>query len=372
MKQIIAEKLAQVDELFPPERIRASKERISAIWRGERPEGRYPYVYYPISFNYYDDAHEAQERLLVTLDELILRGQFDDDFIPAVFPGCKQSTIPSMFGAKELVCGRDYCSERLITQAADVHDLRVPEISEGSVAAYWIDMQKYLYDETEGRLGIHITDMQGPADVCGQLWGYDNLFISAYTDPEEYALAMTNATDAFLVLWNRQKEVLKDAFVGTHLFGWSWAPEGLGATVSADSIVMVSPEFFDEFYAPYLNRISDETGGLVLHSCGDFGHLMSNLYALRNIRGINAGQMTVQEMMRAGLDDRLAVIAQSKMEDAETMFTLARENGLRMDLTIVGAWPGDPYNPNKPEEWTQENWDETKRINERLLRISEL
>lgn len=372
MKQIIAEKLAQIGELFPPERVHASKERITAIWRGEKPKGRYPYVYYPISFNYYDDAHTAEQRLLVTLDEIILRGQFDDDFIPAIFPGCKQSTIPSMFGAKELVCGRDYCSEKLIARAVDVYELCEPCIAKESVAAYWIDMQEYLYGETEGRLGIHITDMQGPADVCGQLWGYDNLFISAYTDPAEYGLIMEKATDAFLVLWNRQKEILKDAFIGTHLFGWSWAPGGLGASVSADSIVMVSPDFFDEFYAPYLNRISDATGGLILHSCGDFGHLMQNLYRLHNIRGLNAGQMTVQEMLEAGLDDRLAVIAQSKVEDAETMFELARENGLRMDLTIVGAWPGDPYNPNKVEEWTPDDWDNAKKINDKLLRISEL
>ena len=372
MKQIVAEKLAQIDELFPPERVEASKKRIRDIWNGKKPEGRYPYVYYPISFNYYDDAHPAEERLLATLDELILRGQFEDDFIPAVFPGCKQSTIPSMFGAKELICGEDYCSEKIVFEPQDVYKLGEPRIEPGSVAAYWIDMQKYLYEETEGRLGIHITDMQGPADVCGQLWGYDNLFVSAYTDPKEYDEIMSKATGAFLMLWERQKEVLQESFIGTHLFGWSWAPEGNGATVSADSIVMVSPDFFDEFYAPYLDRISDATGGLILHSCGDFSHLMPNLYRLNNIRGINAGQMTVEELLNAGLDDRLVAIAQSKVEDAEYMFRLVRDNGLRMDLTIVGAWPGDPYNPNKPEEWTDADWNRAKHINETLQKISEV
>lgn len=372
MKPIIADKLARIDELFPPERVEASKARISDIWNGKKPKDRYPYVYYPISFNYYDDAHTAEQRLLVTLDELILRGQFEDDFIPAVFPGCKQSTIPSMFGAEELICGEDYCSEKIIFKPQDVYRMGEPRIEDGSVADYWIRMQEYLYEETEGRLGIHITDMQGPADVCGQLWGYDNLFVSAYTNPEEYGVIMTKATDAFLILWNRQKETLGESFIGTHLFGWSWAPEGNGATVSADSIVMVSPEFFDEFYAPYLNRISKETGGIVLHSCGDFGHLLPNLCQLERIKGINAGQMTVEELLAAGLDSRLVVIAQSKVEQAETMFRLARDNGLRMDLTIVGAWPGDPYNPNSLEEWTQKDWERARRINDIMQKISEV
>lgn len=82
-------------------------------------------------------------------------------------------------------------------------------------------MQKYLLEETEGRIPVHVTDMQGPVDVAGQLWGYDNLFISAYEEPEYYNKLLAKLTRAFILFWKSQKEILGDSFAGTHLKGHS-------------------------------------------------------------------------------------------------------------------------------------------------------
>ena len=41
--------------------------------------------------------------------------------------------------------------------------------------------------------------MQGPVDVCGQLWGYDNLFVCAYEQPEQYGKLMSKVSDAFIM-----------------------------------------------------------------------------------------------------------------------------------------------------------------------------
>ena len=128
MQEIIRQKLEQIDELFPPARLALSKERWRRLWHGEAPLDRYPFVYTPYLLNYYGAGFTAEERLLATLEEIITRGTLQDDFIPAFFPGCRQSTIPSMFGAEEIVVGDDYTCRRLLASPDDIDRLPEPSV----------------------------------------------------------------------------------------------------------------------------------------------------------------------------------------------------------------------------------------------------
>jgi len=255
MKRWVKEKIKYINELFPAERIEKSKERWRHIWNGEKITDRYPFVYTPCLFDYYDDVHTPEERLRLSLDEFLIHGRLNDDFIPTLFPGCRQSTIPNMFGAREIVKRNDYTCERIIFKYSDIDNLPDPEIVPGMVAYEWLEMQKYFLEETEGCIPIHVVDMQGPADVAAQLFGYDNMLTLAFESPEYFHKLMSKVTDAFILFWKKQKELLGDCFVGTHLFGWSWVPDNIGASLSADSLVMISPEYYEEFYKPYFIKI---------------------------------------------------------------------------------------------------------------------
>jgi hypothetical protein len=72
-----------------------------------------------------------------------------------------------------------------------------------------------------------------------------------------YDRIMSYTTDAFIQYWNLQKELLGECFMGTHLDGWNNIPDNIGATVSVDSLAFASPSFFQSYYKPYLDRISD-------------------------------------------------------------------------------------------------------------------
>ena len=63
-----------------------------------------------------------QQRLRQMLDETILRGRLEDDFVPAFFPGCRQATIPTMFGAREIVIEADYTCTKIIREIEQVRD----------------------------------------------------------------------------------------------------------------------------------------------------------------------------------------------------------------------------------------------------------
>lgn len=361
MRKWVREKLLQVDDWYPAERLEASKGRWRRLWNGEGQIDRNPFVYSPATFNYYDDLHTPEGCLRASLDEFIIRGRMNDDFIPSFFPGCRQSTIPEMFGAREMVEGRDCTVERLLRDIEEVDRLPPPTIGKGGVADSWLEMQRYLVEETEGRIPVHVTDMQGPADVCGQLLGYEAFFLSSYTHPELFHRLMGMATDAFIMFWRKQQELLGELFVGTHLFGWDWVPENSGASLSADSLVMISPDYYEEFYRPYLIRIGEAFGGLAVHSCSNFAGVMKSLCATPFLKAVNAGQMTVPEMLRAGISHDLVIIAHAAPVDIPELARLARENRLRLDLS-VSLWPTKDLST-----LGREDWDELEKIERGLL-----
>ena len=358
MKDWIRNRLERIDELFPKERLERSKRRYSSLWDGSGSADRLPFVYSPFLFGYYDDFNsfdDPDERLGLLLEECILHGRLGDDFIPSLFPGCRQSTIPSMFGAREISIDGFFSCERPTLGSEGISGLPTPSVLPGSVASKWLQLEEYYLEETEARIPIHVCDMQGPFDVCGQLIGLDDFFVSALTEPEAWRGLMDKSTGAFIEFWNRQKELLGANFIGTHLFGWGWMPENIGATLSADSIVMVSRDFFDEFYKPDLMKIAKRFDGLVLHSCGDFAHLMDSLKSVPLLKGIHAGQMSLKELVQAGLDRNHVAICYTAYEDIDEMLGLVAEKDLRLDATI-NLCPFPPEHARHPEKWSEEDW----------------
>ncbi len=341
MRARIREKLDRIVELYPPDRLARSKERIRRLWRGEPPLDRLPFVLIPPDFSYYDDVFEPEEGLDQYLDAFLRRGVAEDDYIPAFFTGCRMGAMPSLFGAKEVVLRNDYSCERLLTDEASVWALPEPRILERSPAKAWLDAQHYYLEETEGRIPVHVDDMQGPMDVCGQLWGYENVLAAPYEDEELYKFLMGRVTDGFLLLWNEQKRLLGDAFLPTHLYAWDWVPPDNGATLSADSLVMLSPAFFRRWYKGTLERISNELGGLTVHSCGDFSGVAAALSETRGLRGINASQMSAEQLIEAGARRDLVYIFQCPFERARDAAVRSLEGGYRIQPTITGAWPED-------------------------------
>jgi len=362
MQNWVKEKLKIIDGLYPAERLDKSKSRWRRVWTGQKPVDRYPFVFGPITFNYYEPVFPKEEGLKAYLDEFIFRGEVRDDFIPGFFTGCKQNTIPSMFGAKEIKSGNDYSCERILFSYGDIDKLQEPSMGPGTVAHEWLTMQEYYLQETEGKIPVHVTDTQGPLDVCGQLWGYDNILVAPYEEPEYYNRLMSKVIKAFILFWRKQQELLGDNFIGTHLFAWDWVPEDAGVSLSADSMVMLGPDFFDDHYRVYLEEIGNTFGGLSVHSCGNFSSVMKNLCAIPCLRAVNSSQMTIEQLLHAGFDSKKVIIAFTEISKIEEMFRLVRSNQLNPDISVSGLWPS-----NKPEAWTKLDWDSIRDAEKRVI-----
>jgi len=271
-----------------------------------------------------------------------------------------------MFGAREVIAGahgEDYSNERIIRDSSDIDRLPEPELK--GAAKYWLEIQEHYLNETGGRIPIHVADMQGPVDVAGKLWGYEKLWIAACTEPESYHKLLEKTTRAFLTLWNAQMDAIgKDLFVGTHLTLSDWVPLSAGASVSVDSMVMISEGFFEEFFTPYLEAIGDATGGYTVHSCGNFSNVMRAIGRGRGARGVHASEMSVASLVEAGIDTGLVMITYADAGGAEGMFRFIRDNGLKAAPSI-NVWPQNER-AGKPWLWTEGDWDTARETCERV------
>lgn len=361
MNDIVKQKLDRIYELYSPQRLEKSKQRFLDIDSGKVPQDRYPFCIDFPYFNAYNINHPPKERLDAYLDAFLFMHQFKDDTIPYIFPGLNHATIPSMFGAKEIRCGIETAAEKVICCLEEAMALPDPVIAPNSVAQRWIDTAEYLHRQTEGRIAITVCDMQGPFDSCAQMWSYDDMFMAAYENPEVYHHVVSKITDAFILLWKKQKEVLGNAFMGTHLFPQGWIPNRGGAAVSADSLVMISPDFYCEFYKPYIAKIYKELGDITIHSCGDFRHLVKELCQTEGVVAINASQLTAQDLYEAGLDKKIQLLLGVRYEDMPEQIRYVREHGLNVRWVVYGVTPTSEGKYEHPELWTQEDFAEIER-----------
>jgi hypothetical protein len=369
MQDWVKYKLEAIEKLYPPERISKNKRRWEGIWHGEKPVDRYPYLLSFPLFRPYITNLPPREHLEKYLDVFLFRGWLNDDYIPAIFPGLNNATIPNMFGAECIKNGEETTSTKLISSYDDISRLPEPRIEKGSIAQKWLDTEAYFLDETEGRIPIHVIDMQGPFDACSHIWNYDGLFICGYEEPDLLHLLLSKMTNAFILLWNAQKKLLGDAFVGTHLGAWDYVPQNNGASMSVDSLVMPSPAFYDEFYKPQLECVGKTLNGLTIHSCGKFPAVIPNINNTSGIKAIHAGQMTVTELCEAGLSNNMVALTASKPDELKKNLDTAINNKIRPCFTVDGFWGQIKSDVANPATWSDYEKNFAKEFEESICKI---
>ena len=63
----------------------------------------------------------------------------------------------------------------------------------------------------------------------------------------------------------------------------------MGVSLSDDGLAVISAKLYEEFCLPYVNELSEEFGGILIHSCGNFVHQLDNLEKVHGLRGLNFG-----------------------------------------------------------------------------------
>ena len=111
--------------------------------------------------------------------------------------------------------------------------------------------------------------------------------VAMYTNPAEVHHLMRLCTD-LIIDHVKAMRTKVDELVPAHV-PTVYLPDGMGLAVSEDVLALLSPSLYETFSLPYLNELSEEFGGILIHSCGNFEHQLDVLAKVHNLRGINFG-----------------------------------------------------------------------------------
>lgn len=225
------------------------------------------------------------------LDELGATTLLPGDVVPSLCPAFGVVSIPSAFGS-EVVWWEDNLPAvhpACDGEAASVQALETPDLTKGEVPRI-MRTTRYFIKRTGGMFPIRLTDVQGPLDAATLIAGHTEFLSLMKTDGEVAHRLLRKVTDFIITLVKAQRQLarLHNVEFVPSMFQ-PWLPDGMGVSVANDECVMLSAAMHDTFSVPYMNALSEEFGGVYMHSCGDWTHQFSSLEKVHNLRGLEFG-----------------------------------------------------------------------------------
>jgi hypothetical protein len=170
--------------------------------------------------------------------------------------------------------------------AEKVYELEAPDVRAGLLGEI-LDRAEYFDIKSNHRYPIAMTDLQGPMDTAYLVWDSSDFMVAMYEHPSEVHHLMRLCTDLIIRFVKEMRPKVRE-FLPAH-FPPVYLPDGMGIAISEDALAVLSSPLYEEFSLPYINELSEEFGGVLIHSCGNFEHQLEVLAKVHNLRGINFG-----------------------------------------------------------------------------------
>jgi len=311
-ERILIELVDRVLELYPPERITRSRERTQAMWERRMPADRLPFLVSGMETanppELPEDTPPFVQDAALQLQWLTEHAAWDDDFIPGLAPGIRQALFPSYFGCTEEHASDSTRTKPAIVDPEDVYRLPEAGFDPGTIGGEMLDKIRFFVELTRGELPVYEPDIQGPFSTASQIWGVEDFLLAIYESPEEARYLIDRCTDVVIDFMRQARAIAGKAFIPYHCPPALWYPSDKGLAYSEDLMAVVSPEVVREFMRPSVERIAQEFGGVVLHSCGYINQLARELSDIPGLVGLNfATCETDLPLFLAEADPRLAL-----------------------------------------------------------------
>jgi len=235
-----------------------------------------------------------EKNLIMQLANIILTLEHKTDYVPYLDPFEGVTVLAEAFGCPVEVPdnGDPWVRNPIIRNPDDVYNLKKPS-KDNDVYKRIFNTLSFFEEETGFQIPVGVTDPQGPLDVASLIWGSADFLVACLTNKKEVHHLLDVVTETFIEFYTMQYKMLKNPAFPVHSFPLLNSNDGI--SVSDDEAVLLSPDLFEEFGVPYLNRISDAFGGLYYHCCGDFGNVLDNILEIRGLRAIN-GHLSPKEL----------------------------------------------------------------------------
>ena len=252
----------------------------------------------------YEDADKMFGRELISIsDNLVNSVSISDDFPLQIRANYGIGIIASLFGAEILVQGETmpwvlHLDDEAFRKAIS-HG--IPSVSGGiaqKVKEAYLRFNELLQDYSKCGEAIRITqlDMQGPFDTLHLLRG-QSVFYDMFDDPKMLHEALGVITET-MIEYKRSIMPLVNDSAGQGKFYIHGAIYGGSVLIKDDTaFAMISEAAYEEFCAPYNNRIFEVFGGKgSLHFCGSNKKWHSRQVGKQNISCLNFGNPEMNDL----------------------------------------------------------------------------
>lgn len=213
----------------------------------------------------------------------------DDDFIPYLTPYIGTGILASGFGCRMYFAhGRDpSVAEPCIESLADAARLKLPDPGRDGLMPRVLEAAAYM--RAHGPYPVGLTDTQSPLDELILMVGHERLYLWMYDEPRAVHDLFELAAEALIAWVKAQKAVIGEPLDACHGEQGVWVPPPCGVWLADDEAVNLPPSLYEEFVAPYYERIFAEFHGGILHFCGNGAHLAAILRRMKGLVAINTG-----------------------------------------------------------------------------------
>lgn len=301
-------------------RISASYQKIEDAYR-HRDNAPMPFIVADVNYfisgeapelipaDYFTDCGSMMQYQVNKMERHM--GQFDDDYIPFLFPWYGTGVLASGFGSEVVFEDKmdPAVKDTVIKTPEDISRLSLPDPYKDGLMPRVLETIRYFRENSD--LPISFTDPQGPLTTALTLVGPTDFFVWLYEYPHQVHELMELCTEAFIQWVKVQKQEIGEER-GRICFPHGLAlPEEFGTVwLSDDDCIAISPEQYREFVVPYNSRIFKEFGGGTLHFCGSAEHQLESFLHIEGLTGVNnfcMGNFKQIYRMQELFKDRLAL-----------------------------------------------------------------
>jgi hypothetical protein len=157
---------------------------------------------------------------------------------------------------------------------------------------YWnaVEWVRYARAATAGSIPIRMPIMVGPLDTANYLLGTTVLLEWVFTQPEVLHRLLAKITHVLIAMIGALQKAAGETIHSHHF----WCMRG-GYDVASEVRSLISREVFEEFEAPYLERIGQRCGPYGIHSCGGWERSVLSSRADSRLRAMN-GQVRENDL----------------------------------------------------------------------------
>ncbi|MCC5828656.1 MAG: hypothetical protein JJU36_04340 [Phycisphaeraceae bacterium] len=260
---------------FGAEKLRSRLKTVEAFWSGQ---GRH-LVSITTGKHGYRQLRDAAAILKSIGPNLKAQAEVPGVNLPSLFPDYGTISLPRYWGGTvhwpEGTCPYIDPVAGDVEAALRITPARVDDPRQDAARALT------LFESARAGVGgdalwMRSIDMQGPLNVAAMVVDQEELMMAMYESPSRVERLLERVTGFMIELVDHLIDSTRGRICG-NIWPYTFLPISRGLSFTEDIMPLVSDQLYRRFALPYLRRLSDHYGGLLIHCCGHWGRHAATL-----------------------------------------------------------------------------------------------